>query len=282
MSYINEVIQRMQHARINITEDIPSNKLTQEFADECIEYLFPLYAKYLNCSDSGESCLYNIESLLKRMLIPLQNKLELNIESITQKFITTLPDLYSKLVKDAKAIHDFDPAASGLGEIIVAYPGFYAISIYRIANTLHRLNIPILPRLLGEFAHSKTGIDIHPGAEIGEAFFIDHGTGVVIGETTVIKNNVKLYQGVTLGAAHVSKTLANTKRHPTVEDNVIIYSSATILGGDTVIGHDSIIGGNVWLTTSVDPHSVVYNNNKITIKSGQKPKDKDLAWSYTI
>lgn len=143
--------------------------------------------------------------------------------------------------------------------MIRAYPGFFAICHYRLAHALLDLETPLLPRIITEWAHSKTGIDIHPAAEIGEYFFIDHGTGIVIGESSNIGNHVKLYQGVTLGALSVDKNMAYTKRHPTVEDHVIIYSGATILGGETIIGHHSIIGGNVWLTKSIPPYSTVYH-----------------------
>jgi len=149
---------------------------------------------------------------------------------------------------------------------MVAYPGFYATAVYRLSHQLHVQGIKTLPRLLSEYAHSKTGIDIHPGAEIGSSFFIDHGTGIVIGETTVIGDNVKIYQGVTLGALNVDKSHASSKRHPTIEDNVIIYSGATILGGDTVVGRQSVIGGNVWLTYSVPPFSVVYHKSEIKVR----------------
>ena len=149
--------------------------------------------------------------------------------------------------------------------MVRTYPGFYAISFYRLAHCLVKLDVPLLPRILTEHAHSKTGIDIHPGAEIDEYFHIDHGTGIVIGETSQIGKHVKLYQGVTLGALSVAKSMADTKRHPTVEDNVVIYSGATILGGYTVIGHDSVIGGNVWITASVEPHSTVYHTPMIKV-----------------
>ena len=146
---------------------------------------------------------------------------------------------------------------------------FYAICFYRIAHNLLKLDIPLIPRIITEYAHSKTGIDIHPGAEIGEHFFIDHGTGIVIGETCIVGDYVKLYQGVTLGALSVDKSMAYIKRHPTVEDHVIIYSGATILGGETTIGHHSIIGGNVWLTKSIPPGSLVYHNPEITVVEGK-------------
>jgi serine O-acetyltransferase len=160
----------------------------------------------------------------------------------------------------------FDPAARSVEEVLVAYPGFYATAVYRLSHQLWEQGVEILPRLFTEYAHSKTGVDIHPGAHIGESFCIDHGTGIVIGETTIIGNNVKIYQGVTLGALQVSKDSAIVKRHPTIEDNVTIYSGATILGGQTVIGHDSIIGGNVWLTYSVPSFSVVYHKSEVKVR----------------
>ncbi len=181
-------------------------------------------------------------------------------------FFQELPQIYKSLITDANAVLEFDPAAQSLAEVLFAYPGFFAIAVYRMAHVLHNLDIKILPRLFTESAHSTTGIDIHPAAEIGASFFIDHGTGIVIGETTRIGNNVKIYQGVTLGALTVTKENAHKKRHPTIEDDVIIYSGATILGGDTVIGKSSIIGGNVWLTSSVPPHSVVYHQSQIKVR----------------
>ncbi len=185
---------------------------------------------------------------------------------ISEKFFQCLPELYSSLLEDAKAVVAFDPAAVNLEEVLIAYPGFFAVATYRIAHELVKLGVKILPRLLSEYAHSLTGIDIHPGADIGDSFFIDHGTGIVIGETTVIGKNVKIYQGVTLGALYVSKEMASVKRHPTIQDEVIIYSGATILGGETTIGRSSIIGGNVWLTYSVPDHSVVYHQSEIKVK----------------
>lgn len=159
-----------------------------------------------------------------------------------------------------------DPASKSEIEIILAYPGFFAIAVHRLAHILFKLDTPILPRFLSEYAHSKTGIDIHPGATIGKNFYIDHGTGIVIGETTIIGDDVKIYQGVTLGAFYVSKNLADKKRHPTIENNVTIYAGATILGGTTVIGENSIIGGNVWITESIEKNSIVYQENKPQIK----------------
>ena len=171
---------------------------------------------------------------------------------------------------DAKAILEGDPASRNLEEVYLSYPGFYAVAIYRLAHSLHLLNFPLVPRLITEYAHSKTGIDIHPGASIGESFCIDHGTGIVIGETTIIGNNVKIYQGVTLGALSVKKDLAETKRHPTIEDGVVIYSNAVILGGKTTIGKNAVIGGNVWLTRSVGADSIVLHTNEINVKDNTK------------
>lgn len=175
----------------------------------------------------------------------------------TEVFFERLPKLVEMLDLDAQAALNGDPAAYSREEIIITYPGFYAVIIYRLAHALHELDIPLLPRLMTEYAHEKTGIDIHPGARIGESFFIDHGTGVVIGETSHIGKNVKIYQGVTLGALSVKKKLQSIKRHPTIEDDVVIYANATILGGETVIGKGSIIGGSTWIVESVKPGSVV-------------------------
>jgi len=164
-------------------------------------------------------------------------------------------------------IHEYDPAATSVNEVIVSYPGFYAITVYRIAHQLAVLNIPILPRILSEYAHGKTGIDIHPNAIIGVPFVIDHGTGIVIGATSIIGNNVFIYQGVTLGALHVSKIMAEIKRHPTVEDNVVIYARTTIVGGNTIIGKNSIIGGSVFITKSIEPDSQVFNTHQLRISN---------------
>ena len=176
-------------------------------------------------------------------------------EQTVLSLIEELPEIRRKLLLDVKAALDGDPAARSAEEIILSYPGLEAILVYRIAHFLHINGVPIIPRIMSEHIHGKTGIDIHPGAVIGESFFIDHGTGIVIGETTIIGNNVKLYQGVTLGAVSVKKAMSNKKRHPTLEDDVTIYAGATILGGETVIGKGSTIGGNVWLTSSVPPGS---------------------------
>ena len=186
-------------------------------------------------------------------------------KEIVREFVARLPEVRRLVETDIDAAYDGDPAATSRMEVVMSYPGLYAVTVHRLAHELYRLKVPIVPRIMSELAHSKTGIDIHPGATIGERFFIDHGTGVVIGETTVIGKNVKLYQGVTLGALSFDKDpvtgalVKGVKRHPNVEDNVVIYAGATILGGQTTIGHDSEIGGNVWLKDSVPPNSRVYN-----------------------
>ena len=186
-------------------------------------------------------------------------------KEIVDAFLARLPEIRRLVDSDIQAAYEGDPAATSPMEVVMAYPGLYAVTIHRLAHELYNLKVPIIPRIMSELAHSKTGIDIHPGATIGERFFIDHGTGVVVGETTVIGKNVKLYQGVTLGAKSFQKDpetgalVKGIKRHPNVEDNVVIYAGATILGGDTTIGHDSEIGGSVWLIESVPPNSRVYN-----------------------
>lgn len=180
-----------------------------------------------------------------------------NADGITSRFLSAIPELRAALATDADAAYEGDPAATGTDEVIFCYPGLYAITCYRMANRLLREGASIIPRMITEHAHEKTGIDIHPGASIGRWFFIDHGTGIVIGETTVIGEHVRIYQGVTLGALSVPKdnvrAAESRKRHPTIEDDVIIYANATILGGDTLIGRGAIIGGNCWVTTSVEP-----------------------------
>jgi len=184
-------------------------------------------------------------------------------------FYQDFPAVLETLNYDANFIYQNDPASQSLEEVLLAYPGFFAIAHYRIANLLHRAGVNLLPRIITEYAHSKTGIDIHPAATIGREFCIDHGTGIVIGETAIIGERVKLYQGVTIGALSVSKSLSATKRHPTIEDDVIIYAGSTILGGETVIGHDSVIGGNVWLIKSVPPFSMVYHESKVIVQQGK-------------
>jgi len=185
---------------------------------------------------------------------------------IWQSYLNTLPSILEKLNKDAESFIKSDPAANSIEEIYLAYPGFYAIAIYRLSHELFKFGLPLIPRLMTEYSHRLTGTDINPGAVIGESFFIDHATGIVIGETAIIKNNVKIYQGVTLGGLYVDRKLRSVKRHPTVENNVTIYANATILGGNTIIGANSTIGGNAWVTSSVPENSIISNTSEIKIK----------------
>ena len=191
-------------------------------------------------------------------------------DSIWDKYIATLPSVLEKLNQDADYILENDPASNSLEEVYLAYPGFYAIAIYRLSHELYKLDLLLFSRLMSEYAHRITGTDIHAGAEIASPFFVDHATGIVIGETTVIKKNVKVYQGVTLGALSITKEMKNSKRHPTVEEDVCIYANATILGGNTTIGKGSIIGGNSWITKSIPTNSVVTNTTTTEVKVKEK------------
>ena len=204
----------------------------------------------------------DFENLLIKIGI---DKSDAQIKEISDAFYDDIPKIYDFLQKDANAIFDTDPAADCISEIINSYPGFLAIAFYRIANCISSKKIEMLPRIISEYAHSKTGIDIHPNATIDVPFVIDHGTGIVIGETSIIGKNVTIYQGVTLGALQVSKDLEEKKRHPTVEDHVVIYANATILGGSTIIGNNSVIGGNTFVTKSVNPYSTVMQASKNNI-----------------
>jgi serine O-acetyltransferase len=250
------------------TEWMPVSSVVQEFTTGILDGLFPAISER-RFRNENELTLF-LESLyiqLESILDSMQEKLSHSPTVLVHLFREQLPIIYETLCTDIQAILTGDPAASNEYEVVRAYPGFYAIAMYRIAHALHQLSIPLLPRIITEFAHSRTGIDINPAAQIGKYFFIDHGTGVVVGETCVIGNNVKLYQCVTLGALSVSKEMAGKKRHPTIEDNVVIYSGATILGGDTVIGHDSVIGGNVWLTKTVPPFTTVYHQEQVKVSN---------------
>ena len=247
----------------------PDKEIAEEFIDELFQFLFTSpNQKDANVKNmTGQ--LLQLQSTFEALVFETYSDAE-KAKTNGTMFFDALPALYQKLLKDAEAILQSDPAAKSIGEVMAAYPGFYATVVYRLSNQLWKQGITLLPRLFSEYAHSRTGIDIHPGAEIGEAFSIDHGTGIVIGETTTIGDNVKIYQGVTLGALNVSKDKASMKRHPTIEDNVIIYSGATILGGQTIIGKGSVIGGNVWLTNSVPSNSVVYHKSEIHVKDNQQ------------
>ncbi|MDY7229069.1 serine O-acetyltransferase EpsC [Hyalangium rubrum] len=235
-----------------------------EFVQHVLGLLFPHFAERVECGAAAvRRDVMAVEANLVRLLALLGPLYPGTDATIPQRFMEELPDIYDFLRQDAQAIYEADPAARSVDEVLLTYPGFYAIAIFRVAHALHALGMPLLPRLLTEFAHQRTGVDIHPGATIGRRFVIDHGTGVVIGETTVIGDGVKLYQGVTLGALVVEKSLSDKKRHPTLEDDVVVYANATILGGGTVVGRGSIIAGNAWLTQSVPPQSVVSRRTEV-------------------
>ena len=257
------VINQPDHeAIISITSKLQRILFPGFFRDK----VYKIYSIDNSVATLTEDVVYNLNKQIVRVLKYNKecagldwDRLNAKAEEITLSFLRRIPKIRALLDTDLTAAYDGDPAATCTDEVIYAYPGIRAISIYRMAHELYLLKVPIIPRIMTEHAHSTTGIDIHPGATIGKYFFIDHGTGIVVGETTVIGDNVKLYQGVTLGALSTrgGQSLRNKRRHPTIEDNVTIYSGASILGGDTVIGHDSVIGGNTFITESVKPGSRV-------------------------
>lgn len=255
----NLISEIYKHSRIT---DQKFNKFHMEgFPVYLIDFMFN--PGKLSCETKDqfwfelEKCKSEFQEILFHLLENKENAI-----SQSDVFFGALKEIYLSCLEDAKYILESDPAARSLEEVLMTYPGFFAIAMYRMAHQLWIQEIPILPRFWTELAHARTGIDIHPGAEIGKCFSIDHGTGVVIGETSKIGDYVKIFQGVTLGALFVSKEQFNKKRHPTIEDRVVIYSNACILGGETIIGHDAIIGGNVWLTQSVPPHTMVFHKGE--------------------
>ncbi len=265
--------------RINHIEkpDLPSRQNLLQIQEDMLSLLYPGYRRHDLCNANLH---YFIGDMMDRLFVRLRDEIskallheadkngekierksiEVRADEITVAFLEKLSSIRKFCSTDVEAAFDGDPAAKHHTEIVFSYPGFHAVSIYRLAHELHNLNVPLIPRFMSETAHHHTGIDIHPGATIGEGFFIDHGTGVVIGETTIIGKRVQMYHGVTLGAFSPRKgqELRGVKRHPTIEDNVTIYPNATILGGETIVGKGSVIGGNVWLTKSVPPGSKVY------------------------
>ncbi len=242
----------------------PSPAEVSQFYTQLLGVLFPDFShESYSSPEDFENHIKKLQSDLEEMIRNTPGKKIVNEQLVVNQFFNALPKIHQRLEHDVVAMYAGDPAAKNINEVVRTYPGFYAIAAYRLAHELHRLGVMGIPRVITEHAHSKTGIDIHPAAKIGEHFCIDHGTGVVIGETSVIGSHVKIYQGVTLGALSVDKRDAEKKRHPTIEDHVVIYAGATILGGETIIGHDSVIGGNVWLTRSVPSNSKIYYQAKM-------------------
>ena len=259
-------------------EPIPSREAIVDLITKAMHILYPGYFLRTRVDDInlgyyfGQEVTAFFEALAEQITLSIRHECLRYDQPCTHcsdrghetaiAFLEEMPKLRKVLAKDVVAAHEGDPAAKGYDEIIFSYPGVFAVTVYRIAHRLYHLDVPLIPRIMTEYAHSRTGIDIHPAAHIGERFFIDHGTGVVIGETSVIGDRVRIYQGVTLGALSLPRdameSLRTVKRHPTIEDDVVIYSGATILGGDTVIGARSVIGGNVWITESVPPGTKVF------------------------
>lgn len=246
---------------------VPSRECTIDFIEELVRLLFQVRScNKLTMKEIDEKW-SELQQNFIEIIKPLYDQdSEVDTVALKDDFFAEIPLIYTQLMQDAQMYDRCDPASYCMEEVVLCYPGFFAMTIHRLAHVIHGLNIPIVPRILSEYAHSLTGIDIHPGATIGRSLYIDHGTGIVVGETTIIGNNVKLYQGVTLGATFVDKDLKGKRRHPKIENNVIIYAGSTILGGNTVVGHDSVIGGNVWLMESVPPFSTVFHKPEIVIK----------------
>lgn len=240
-----------------------------QFFDELLGVLFPEFAQErFHDEQALRKKLNELRENFEQLLEKNKHCIEGKASGLTDLFFDEIPQIRSRLHLDIEAMYNGDPAAKSMAEVIRTYPGFYAIAAHRIAHHILSLNIKLIPRIISENAHSRTGIDIHPGAVIGDYFCIDHGTGIVIGETTMVGCHVKIYQGVTLGALSVSKKDARKKRHPTIHDHVVIYAGASILGGDTEIGEGSIIGGNVWLTQSVPEGSKIYYQAQMSHEGG--------------
>jgi serine O-acetyltransferase len=266
-------LEELRFARRGYAPPLHLRDLSRELADSVLALLFPHFtrARRTGAAEVDEE-LAHIDVLLVEALSPAVVSSG-DGPRLRRAFFSALPTLRAALVEDAKAICEGDPAATSVDEVIAAYPGFFALACHRIAHDFWTGGAPLFARLITEYAHRETGVDIHPGAQLGRAIAIDHGTGVVIGETAVLGDRVKLYQGVTLGALSVEKSLARRKRHPTIGNDVVIYANATILGGDTVVGDESVIGGNVWLTRGVPPRSVVTH---ATLAERQRAPEEEL------
>ena len=290
-SEIKNVAKKLNHNyesqelfNVEIGEKLPSRDVIISIIDELKNITFPGYFSsqnmaYVSKDDfAGNTLAIIYEKLFRQIKIALRHgnfdvsfdEIAKQAEEKTLKFIKKIPEIQDLILKDVDAEFNGDPAANSKEEIIFSYPGLYAILVYRYAHELYELKVPFIPRIMSEYAHNKTGIDINPGATIGEYFFIDHGTGIVIGETTTIGNHVKIYQGVTLGALSTRKgqQLSGVKRHPTIEDNVVIYANTTILGGDTVVGENSVVAGNSFVTYSIPANTRVTSNHpELELKS---------------
>lgn len=270
-------VERLATTDPKHTPPPPLRAMAEELGRRCLALLFTQFAREVRVSARDVRAEADaLEALLRETLahvLPAQRANE-----VATDFLDQLPHVHDALEDDAMAILAGDPAAASRDEVIQAYPGFLATAVHRLAHELYVRDVPVIPRLVSEWSHRETGIDIHPGAIIGRSFAVDHGTGVVIGETSVIGSGVRIYQGVTLGALAVSKKLAHKKRHPTLGNDVVVYANATILGGTTEIGDGSIIGGNVWLTHSVPPRSIVQFNSRVE----QRSADTDDGMEFHI
>lgn len=261
---IHRLIDEQYDPELIIAERMPDRTRSVSALKAAQVLMFPQFFTYMGMT--ADECLEALAGWLKEEIcvgLQVLRDHERDPEELTEQFLTRLPEIKRLLLTDIQAIYNGDPAAKTKGEVIICYPGFYAISIYRIAHELYKLNVPFIPRIMTEYAHEKTGIDINPGATIGHHFCIDHGTGIVVGETAVLGDYVKLYQGVTIGAKSFEldengNPVKGGKRHPDIGNHVVIYANATILGGTTKIGDHCVIGGNVWLTHSVPAGETVY------------------------
>ena len=288
---------------LNENHDLPNKAVIIEIIDNLLKIVYPgffrdeIYKSYnprTHVATLIEDVMYRLHKQILKVGKYVEGFETLSFEEktsaaydITLNFMNRIPVVREYLEGDLKAAFDGDPAATDFDEILLAYPGLYAITVNRLAHELFLLKVPLIPRIMTEHAHSLTGIDIHPGATIGKSFFIDHGTGIVVGETTVIGNNVRIYQGVTLGALSLrgGQSLRGKRRHPTIEDDVIIYSGASILGGDTVIGRGSVIGGNCFITKSVPPETRVSIRQQELLFNGKEAKEDnpvEETWIYYI
>lgn len=304
---VDTIIQDYEKGRdIDIVENFMHSSKDDivKIIDQIQNIIFPGYYKNKNyriytvrnnLSMQLEDVLYNLSKQISIVLKYLpehegkeERELLLEGEKLSIQFLGRLPSVREMIQTDLQAAYEGDPAAFNKAEIIFSYPGLYAIMINRIAHELYLLGVPLIPRIMTEYAHAETGIDIHPGATLGRYFFIDHGTGIVIGETAIIGDNVKIYQGVTIGALSTrgGQKLRGVKRHPTIEDNVTIYAGASILGGETVIGHDSVIGGNAFITVSIPSNTrVSIKNQELEYKQGKRNAKEIVQsdeWYYII